>query len=324
MILAALAWTTALAQAPPPIVNGETTSDFPQVGMLYYEAGNRSGLCSATLIHEQWIMTAAHCVDSMDGSGTTYFMTGTDWDEGLERITEVTEMHLHPDYTGSGYHDIGIMKLQNTISNVEPMPVNHDALGTQNYGDEITYVGWGNDDNNGNGSGVKRTVTVHIEALDWYNIYTYDESGQQGNVCSGDSGGAALMPLGDDGWELVGVNAFIYVRTGGQAQCDHPEGAAGATRVDKYLSWVADYVDYTIGVEDGDSDTDIDADTDTDTDADADSDTEDLDTGWWDDELPSRPDDETLSSGGGCATAPVPLWVCWWLPLVALGRRRRA
>ena len=320
MSLLALGVSTVLAQAPPPIVNGEATSDFPQVGMLYYESGRGAGLCSATLIHQQWVMTAAHCVDSMDGNGTTYFMLGTDWQDGLERLTTVTDMYIHPDYTGSGYHDIGLMKLQNTISNVDPMPVNDDAMSSLDIGKDITYVGWGNSDNNGNGSGTKRTVTVQIDALDWYNIYTYDESGEQGNVCSGDSGGAALMPLGD-GWELVGVNAFIYVRTGGQAKCDHPEAGAGATRVDKYLDWVGDYVDYTVGS--GESDVDTDSDTDSDTDTDTDP--EDTDTGWWDDELPARPDEgETLSSGGGCATAPSPALAGWLVPLLAMVRRRRA
>ncbi len=319
MILGTFVLSTALAQAPPPIVNGEETSDFPQVGMLYYEGGRGSGLCSATLIHEQWVMTAAHCVASMDGGGTTYFMVGTDWDEGLERYTTITEMHIQPDYTGSGYHDIGLMKLQHTFS-MDPMPLNDDPFGNSDLGKEVTYVGWGNSNNNGGGSGTKRTVTVNIDAVDWYNIYTYDESGNQGNVCSGDSGGAALMPTEDGGWKLVGVNAFIYVRTGGQAQCDHPEGAAGATRVDKYLDWVGDYVDYTIGAGEGDADTDTDADTDSDTDADTDTE---LDTGWWDDELPARPDSETLSSGGGCATAQSPAVAAWLLPLLALVRRRR-
>ena len=309
--------STALAQAPPPIVNGQTTSDFPQVGMLYYESRGGAGLCSATLIHEQWVLTAAHCVEAMDGSGTTYFLTGTDWNNGLERTIKVTEMHEHPDYTGSGYHDIGLMKLQNTISNVDPMPVNDDSVTTAWYGQDLTYVGWGNSNNSGGGSGTKRTVTVQVEAADWYNLYTYDESGNQGNVCSGDSGGAALMPSGG-GWELVGVNAFIYVRSGGQAQCDHPEGAAGATRVDKYLDWIADYVEVTIG-EEGDADVDADSDSDTDTDTDTDL----ADTGWWDEEVPDRPaDGETVT--GGCVTAPAPLSLAAWLvPVAALVRRRR-
>ncbi len=316
-MLALFAVSSALAQAPPPIVNGEETSDFPQVGMLYYESGNQSGLCSATLIHAQWVLTAAHCVDSMDGSGNAYFLTGTDWDGGLERYVQVTEMHMQPDYAGgTGTHDIGLMKLQNTISNVDPMPLNDDSVGNHWVGDDLTYVGWGNSNNSGGGSGTKREVTVQIDAVDWYNIYTYDESGNQGNVCSGDSGGAALMPIGGEGFEQVGVNAFIYVRTGGQAKCDHPEAGAGATRVDPYLDWIGEYVDYTVGGE-GDADIDVDSDTDADGDSDADV----FDTGWWDDELPARPDSGETTAGG-CSVTPGPL-VGWGLPLVALLWRRR-
>jgi secreted trypsin-like serine protease len=305
VVIWTLALSVATAQAPPPIVNGEETQDFPQVGMLYYEAGNRSGLCSATVIHPQWLLTAAHCVDAMDGTGTTYFLMGTDWDQGLERVITVTEMHLHPDYSGTGKHDIGVMKLLNTVTNMDPMSVNDDVINSGWLGDEITYVGWGNSNNSGGGSGTKRTVTVNLDGVDSWNIYTFDDSGNQGNVCSGDSGGAALVPLGKDRWEMVGVNAFIYVRVGGQAECDHPEGAAGATRVDMYLDWIGEYVEYTVGVP-----------------GDAVTEPEVIDTGWWDQELPERPQaEETIS--GGCSATQTTALAAWLLPLTVLVRRRR-
>ena len=51
--------------ASPPIVNGQETSDWPEIGMLAacYQGGC-APFCSATLIQESWILTAAHCAEA--------------------------------------------------------------------------------------------------------------------------------------------------------------------------------------------------------------------------------------------------------------------
>ena len=76
------------APPPPPIVNGERTSDFIQVGAIMAYSDNYGGysFCSATLIHEKWAVTAAHCLEAASEYYTygqdIYFVMGENHTDG--------------------------------------------------------------------------------------------------------------------------------------------------------------------------------------------------------------------------------------------------
>ena len=87
-------------------------------------------------------------------------------------------------------------------------------------------------------SGIKRYAEMPIYSYDNQFIYALDTADDQ-NLCSGDSGGAALEDNGGGNYELAGVNSFVFAYSS-YTTCEG--GGSGATRVDRNIDFIEDYV----------------------------------------------------------------------------------
>jgi MYXO-CTERM domain-containing protein len=259
---------------------------------------------------------------------------------------KVTTMYRNPGYSDNAStirDDIAVVRLQSDA----PVPTQGVLLDSPDTykGEKLTYVGYGiisSQTSDNDTSGIRRKTEMTLQGcMDpdyYYNNYPcgtvsgdpdYEpqflfsqESGH--NICSGDSGGAAMRHMPNGSYLLVGVNSYT------SGSCE--SGQSGATRIDYYEDWIEGKMGVqlvgtsTPPTDTGSDDTGIDTGGDTGTD-----DTDDTgipgDTGLSDD--PERPPEGAYDRGflGLCQvgpSAPAAAWLIGMIGLVPMIRRRRS
>jgi MYXO-CTERM domain-containing protein len=220
------------------IVGGTETDGWPAIGCYMIDAGN-AGLCTATLVRPDVLLTAAHCADGA-GELETWTNAGIIWEATNSEWWTASEVHLHPLYeAGESYyaHDLAVLILDDPITSFDYIPVNTVPLDHTWREKPLHYVGYGsNSYYGGPGSGTKRETDIEI--YDYYNetVTTHTDGT---NTCTGDSGGPALVDL-DGHWHVVGVNSWVYAWEHGQDSCN---GASVAMRVDHELDFLSEFFD---------------------------------------------------------------------------------
>jgi len=253
------------------IIGGTTTTDWPAVGLYY--SWNYGVMCTATLVNESVVLTAAHCID-YSGYGDVFFV-GYDFNH-INNSNSYTLTDCIPAQNGT---DIAVCLLAQPLTTVDIIPVNTTPMDNSWVGDWLHYVGFGsNTYYGGPGSGLKRETSIQL-----YEIYSYEyvHYTQGTNICSGDSGGPSLVDINGH-WHVAGVNSAVSSNSG-----DACSGWGYEVRVDQALDFLGDYFDpyqHPIGDDDDDDD----------------SHPGDDDTHWGDDDTAgSWGDDDTYDPDGG-------------------------
>lgn len=242
-----------------PVAEGE----FPQVLAIAVRANDDPKIyvtmCTATLVADGLLVTAAHCLDIIPKTGdkpdlSTYrIMAGNSWKAADKpRYFEIKSIAWHENFGRSKQYlaDIGFVTFDQPADfKVEPAPLFTSSTCLQRYfakvaaekNDVITFVGYGHVSNIGTSAmGEKRVVKTRIAvrnsaaAFDDYILIGESNRG----TAKGDSGGPAFV-LFDKKMYLFGItsSADFYGTEEGQ-QINNFSAETRVKLIPTYSDWL--------------------------------------------------------------------------------------
>lgn len=214
--ITALACLGLLVPSASSIVGGgPPTREYPHMGALY---NGESFYCGSSLIRDQWVLTAAHCVEGEDPKDYLVQLGTTKRSEGGEKVGVVSGV-IHPEYARGG-HDLALLKLARAVP-YQPIRVarpGDEAL--YEPGTEAIATGWGAeqfliDGGTDDLKEVKVDIRSDLECDVAANISFYDPNSMVcagddtgfKDTCQGDSGGPLMVAQGE-ALTLIGATSF--------------------------------------------------------------------------------------------------------------------
>lgn len=205
--------------------------------------------CTGTLIGDDWVLTAAHCVVDSRGraKSASKFAIYVGDDPSIDLTSHmytVSAVYAHSSYNRSTLrNDIALLRLTSPITEVDPVPYlpAAEALSSADIGADLNHAGFGYDETRD--YGVKLQVDLPLggfgcvvagcgSAGDAATQISYSQAGGLGiGPCNGDSGGPAFITRGAVTY-VAGITSY------GDSTCNI---YGVSTRVDGFATWINGY-----------------------------------------------------------------------------------
>jgi secreted trypsin-like serine protease len=229
-LVLAFSLVTLFGAAPAKaIVFGEdiksASTDYPWVASIWYSGPNDDyyyPICSGSLITQDAVLTAAHCLNS---KGTYLVQMGSNTldEDNDDTFYEISRIWKHPRYDNETLlNDVGLLKLTTFQNEIKPMALatRGDLLAIRNI-KKFEMFGWGNDQtgNYAQFLGYAKLKNLTKVAIDLFEADDFDpistiaagrylkRLGVYAGSGEGDSGGPLVARI-NGGKKIVGITSW--------------------------------------------------------------------------------------------------------------------